>query len=272
MLKETTPTVAEFAAWAAGRGLPAAAACGLLVLLAFLSLIHTFTRRRRAKGFKETDNGFLTAFYDSAHVLAIFQDGLEFHGSPRWQVYRAGCRELAFHLIGSDRVEKNFATRLRAAGRISGSQMDTVRLAMNRAAGEIALDYEAVTTPTRGAADALRWAGLLFGIAVFAEAALRSAGAQADPIQLILPALLPIAVSILLSLIVTVAAARVDRRTSADAARLHHFPAELSIMMERTFVDHGAHPAELPSVAGLGAPVPPAFDLPPSEAAAEVAP
>lgn len=270
--QQTPPALADFAAWAAGRGLPAVTACGLLVLLALLSLVHTFTRRRRAAGFKETDNSFLTAFYDSAHVLALFQDGMEFHGSPRWQVYRAGCRELAFHLIGSDRVEKNFATRLRAAGRISGSQMDTVRRAMERAAGEISLDYESATTPIRGAASFIRWIGLLLGIAVIAEAVLRSSDKQVDHLQIILPALLPLSVSILLSLIVAVAAARVLRRTSADAARLHHFPAELSIMMERTFVDHGVHSAELPSVAGLGAPVFPGFDIPPSETPADIAP
>ena len=271
-LPATPPAAAEFAAWTAGRGLPAAATSGLLVLMALLALVHTFARRRRAAGFKETDNVFLTAFYDSAHVLAIFQDGMEFHGSPRWQVYRAGCRELAFNLIGSDRVEKNFSTRLRAAGRISGSQMDTVRRAMDRAAGEIAQDYRSVTTPADGAVSVIRWTGLLFGIAVFAEAALRSGGAQADLLQLVLPALLPLAVSILLSLIVTASNATVRRRTSVDAARLHYFPAELSIMMERTFVDHGLHAGEFPSVAALGTPVPPGFDLPPSDSPTDVEP
>ena len=37
-------------------------------------------------------------------------------------------------------------------------------------------------------------------------------------------------------------------------------------------IDHGVHSAELPSVAGLGAPVFPGFDIPPSEIPADVAP
>lgn len=272
MPQSALQTFAEFAAWASGPGLPAMAAGSLLVLLAAALLVRVAVWQHRAAGFDEADRIFLSSFRDSAHVLATFQDGVEFQGSPRWQIYLAGCRELAFHLIGSDRVEKNFAMRLRAAGRISCSQMSTVRRAMKRAAGEIRLDYQAVTEP-RGQADLIiRRTGLLLSIAVFVETALNSTGAPAAFPRLILPALLPFAVSIVLSLMVSAASGSLIRRNATAATRIELFPAELSIMMERAFVDFGSHNAELPSVSGLGAPVSPGFSLPPSDGFTRAAP
>jgi hypothetical protein len=190
---------------------------------------------------------------------------VEFRGSPRWQVYLAGCRELAFHLIGSDQVEKNFATRLRAAGRITGSQMNTVRRAMERAAGEIGLDYQSVTKPNDGSGSGIRLIGFLFSMAVFAEAVLNPSSRAGDFSHQILPALIPLALALILSQMISAAASGLLRRTSTSVARLKLFPAELSIMIERAFVDHDLHSTEVPSVTALGAPVFPGFDLPPSD-------
>lgn len=266
------PDLVSFETWASGPGLPAVAACGLLFLLAFISLIRISMRRRHASDFEETDESFLNSFRNSAHVLAIFQEGVEFKGSPHWQVYLAGCRELAFHLVGTDRVEKNFATRLSTAGRISSSQMNAVRRAMERAADEIELDFHFVTSPDPKAGTFIRWTGLVLGMAVFAEGALNHEGAVYILPHLILPALLPLGLSILLSMMVSASAASLVRRTTAAAARLHLFPAELSIMIERVFVDHGPHPADLPSVASLGAPATPSFSLPPSDSFTRLGP
>ncbi len=265
LLQINPPDLAAFQTWASGPGLPTTTACGLLLLLAFILLIRIFSRRRSTMDFGEADENFFDTFRNSAHVLAIFQDSVEFKGSPHWQVYLAGCRELAFHLIGTDRVEQNFAIRLSAAGRISSSQLKTVQRAMKRAADEIELNFQSVTSPDPKAGSFIRWAGLTLGMAVFAEAVLHHADALFDLPHLIPPALLPIGLSILLSLMVSASAACLLRRTTAAAARLQLFPAELSILIERTFVDHGIHSADLPSVASLGAPAAPSFNLPPSD-------
>jgi biopolymer transport protein TolQ len=273
LLQINPPDLAAFQTWASGPGFPATAACGLLLLLAFTSLIRIFSRRRSMVDFDEADVAFLNSFRNSAHVLAVFQDSVEFKGSPHWQVYRAGCRELAFHLIGIDHVEPNFATRLSAAGRISSSQMETVRRAMQRAADEIESDFQLVTNPDSKDESFIRWIGLILGMAIFAESALNLSGTHHDVAPLLfLPALLPLGLSILLSLMVSASAASLVRRNATAAARLQLFPAELSIMIERTFVDHGAHPAELPSVASLGAPAAPSFNLPPSDSFTRLGP
>jgi biopolymer transport protein ExbB/TolQ len=57
-------------------------------------------------------------------------------------VYRSGCRELAFQLLGADEVDDTFRARLDSAPRILPAQMRVVTAAMERAVGESALRLE----------------------------------------------------------------------------------------------------------------------------------
>lgn len=272
LLQFTLPDPPVLESWASGPGLPTVVACSLLLLLTLFSLVRIYSRRRQAADFEEADEAFLGTFRNSSHVLAIFQDNVEFQSSPHWQVYLAGCRELAFHLVGTDRVEKNFAARLSTAGRISISQLHAVQRAMKRAADEIELDFQRVTSPDSKDESFIRWTGLVLGMAIFANTVLCQAVAFDDISRLIFPSLLPAALSILLSQVISVSASSLTRRTTLATAKLHLYPAELSIMIERTFVDHGAHPVELPSVAGLGAPVASSFHVPPSDSITRLGP
>lgn len=262
----------DLAVWATGRGLPSMMACALIVVLTILSLVRISMRKSRASMFERADSQFLDAFRGSPHVLAVFQDGAEHPASPHWQIYVAGCRELAFHLVGSDKVEKNFINRLRGAGLVSISQMASVRRAMERAAAETALDLQSAVVPRPYPGQSLTLVGWMLGIIIFAEAGFNPATAQSGLAQLLAPALLPVALSMLLSQVLGTFSSSLLSNTENAVTRLRLFAAELSIMMERTFVNHASQQAELPSVGSMGVPAVPAFSLPPSESLTRILP
>src|SRR4029077_15822311 len=80
------------------------------------------------------------AFRQDRQPLRLFEKNARFPGSPIFNVYRAGCEEIAFHLLGSPEVDETFRARLDIADKISPAQMGAVTAAMERAVGETALD------------------------------------------------------------------------------------------------------------------------------------
>ena len=85
---------------------------------------------------------FLEAFRQDRQPLRLFERNARFVGAPIFNVYRAGCKELAFHLLGSAEVDETFRARLGVAEKITPAQMNAVRAAMERAVGETALELE----------------------------------------------------------------------------------------------------------------------------------
>ena len=85
---------------------------------------------------------FLRTFRTDRLPLRLFREGLKFDASPTFAVYRAGCRELTFQLLGSPELDETFSARLEMAERLSPSQMNVVSSAMERAVGETALKLE----------------------------------------------------------------------------------------------------------------------------------
>ena len=88
-------------------------------------LLHRAQRRREQ---------FLELFRADRQPLRIYTDRLRFEGVPAFAVYRAGCRELTFQLLGSADVDETFRGRLDTAPKISPAQMRVVTSAMERAA------------------------------------------------------------------------------------------------------------------------------------------
>ena len=93
-----------------------ALSCTVLLVLGVFAFTLLLTRRRDVDSILQADQEFSSALLSSQHALTLYQEQRGFVGSLRWQVYLAACRELCFYLLGTDQVEKNFATRLRAAG------------------------------------------------------------------------------------------------------------------------------------------------------------
>src|SRR3984893_10117865 len=117
----------------------------ILLLLAIVSIfswsvmittlrVVQFARRQNAR--------FLAAFRQDRQPLRLFEKNARFTGSPVFNVYRAGCEEVTFQLLGSAEVDETFKHRLGIADKISPAQMGAVRAAMERAVGETALELE----------------------------------------------------------------------------------------------------------------------------------
>ena len=81
---------------------------------------------------KQTER-FFAIFRKNRQPLHIYETGLSFEGSPAYAVYRAGCEELTFQMLGSSEVDDTFGARVEVADRISPAQMRAVSVAMERA-------------------------------------------------------------------------------------------------------------------------------------------
>ncbi len=121
---------------------------GKLILLAlFVASIFSWsvmlTKFRMIRFARKQGDRFFAVFRKDRQPLRVFDAGLVFEGSPAFDVYRAGCEELCFQMLGSAEVDETFAARVETAPRISPSQMRAVSVAMERAVGESALRLEA---------------------------------------------------------------------------------------------------------------------------------
>jgi biopolymer transport protein TolQ len=117
-------------------------------VLFFLCVVSVFswsimiTKMRVIQFARKQTAHFRTAFRKDRQPLRLFQSNARFPGAPLFNVYRAGCEEMTFHLLGSAEVDETFRARLEIADKISPAQMHAVNAAMERAVGETALALE----------------------------------------------------------------------------------------------------------------------------------
>ncbi|HEX8280051.1 MAG TPA: MotA/TolQ/ExbB proton channel family protein, partial [Chthoniobacterales bacterium] len=118
------------------------------LVLAFLLIGSIFswsimiTKLRVVRFARGQSARFRAAFRKDRQPLRLFESNARFSGSPLFAVYRAGCEELAFQLLGSTEVDETFRARLDVADKITPAQMGAVNAAMERAVGETALGLE----------------------------------------------------------------------------------------------------------------------------------
>src|SRR5436309_14895175 len=117
----------------------------VLTLLAVVSIFSwsvMITKLRVIQFARKQNVRFLSAFRQARQPLRLLEKNARFPGSPIFNVYRAGCQEMTFHLLGSAEVDETFRARLGIAEKISTAQMGAVTAAMERAVGETALELE----------------------------------------------------------------------------------------------------------------------------------
>ncbi|MEY2556433.1 MAG: hypothetical protein QOF93_1577, partial [Verrucomicrobiota bacterium] len=117
----------------------------VLLLLAIVSIFSwsvMMTKLRVIQFARKQNARFLAAFRQDRQPLRLFEKNARFAGSPIFNVYRAGCQEMTFHLLGSAEVDETFRARLGSSEKITGAQMGAVTAAMERAVGETALELE----------------------------------------------------------------------------------------------------------------------------------
>src|SRR5688572_25658207 len=81
------------------------------------------TKLRVVQFAKKQSAHFLKAFRKDRQPLRLFESNARYSGSPLFKVYRAGCQEMTFHLLGSTEVDETFRARLEGADKITPAQM-----------------------------------------------------------------------------------------------------------------------------------------------------
>src|SRR5258708_6538004 len=117
-----------------------------ILLLLFVASIFSWsvmvTKFRVIRHAQRRRDQFLDLFRADRQPLRIYTDRTRFEGAPVFAVYKAGCKELTYQLLGSAEVDETFRARLDIAQKITSSQMRVVTTAMERAVGETALRLE----------------------------------------------------------------------------------------------------------------------------------
>src|SRR5256886_1969281 len=187
---------------------------------------------------------FLEAFRQDRQPLRLFERNARFVGAPIFNVYRAGCQELTFHLLGSAEVDETFRARVGIAAIITPAQMNAVRAAMERAVGETGLELESQMILLATAVSGAPFLGLLgtvWGVMdTFTDVAVAGS-----------PNLATMAPGVSAALITTVTALCVAipamfgynflvTSIRGMIVEMDNFAAELASEFEHKFVDHAA--------------------------------
>jgi biopolymer transport protein ExbB/TolQ len=118
------------------------------IVLALLCVVSVFswsimiTKLRVIQFARKQNAYFRAAFKKDRQPLRLFENHARFPGAPLANIYRAGCEEMTFQLLGSAEVDETFRARLGIADKITPAQMHAVNAAMERAVGETALGLE----------------------------------------------------------------------------------------------------------------------------------
>lgn len=233
--------------------------CGLLALVMLGCIFRWLARGSRLRRAKKADAEFNRVFRGSAHLLELYQESKMIAGSPRSALYQNVCAELAYQMLGSDVVDKNFIVRLRSAGKITPSQ--------NQAVQRVA---------QRSVVDASRWfQEKLSGAGVKSLPLLAALGALLNVLEhhgngtlvaaTVCASLWPLALALLLFIIGSGWHRSVVRRAEALVATVGDFAGELAAVLDRQFVDHRQPMESLPSLGGMGLIDGPSFNRAPAD-------
>ena len=221
---------------------------GRLVLLSlFIASIFSWTVMitkfriiRRAQARRDQ---FLSLFRTARQPLRIYTDQIRFDGAPLFAVYKAGCQELTFQLLGSAEVDETFRGRLDSAPRISPAQMRVVISAMERAVGETALKLESQMIVLATAVSGAPFLGLLGTVWGVMETFSDVAKAGSANLAAMAPGVSAALITTVTGLLVAIPAMfgynYLVTTLRGIIVGLDNFGAELGSEFEHKYVDHG---------------------------------
>ena len=197
---------------------------------------------------RRSSERFLALFRSSKNPLSAYASGVRVDEAPLFHVYQAGCQELASQVMDDSDVDESFLARLRAAGKISPTQMNGVQLSMERAAGEGVQKLESSMTLLATAVSGAPFLGLLgtvWGVMdTFVGVAAAEAGAGLASMA---PGVSSSLVTTVVALLVAIPAMFgynfLAHSIKSTVVELDNFSAEFCGMLERHYVDHGRRAA-----------------------------
>jgi biopolymer transport protein TolQ len=219
----------------------------ILLLLAIASIFSwsVMITKLRVIQFARRQNGrFLAAFRQDRQPLRLFEKNSRFVGSPLFNVYRAGCEEMAFQLLGSAEVDDTFRARLGIADRISPAQMGAVNATMERAVGETALELESQMILLATAVSGSPFLGLLGTVWGVMDAFTGVAEAGSPNLASMAPGVSGALITTVTALCVAIPAMFgynfLVTNIRAAIVEMDNFAAELASEFEHKYVDHNA--------------------------------
>jgi biopolymer transport protein ExbB/TolQ len=218
-----------------------------VIFLLFIGSIFSWsvmiTKIRTVRHARRQSERFLELFRADRRTLRLYETEAHFDGSPIFSVYRAGCTELTFHMLGSPEVDETFRARLESAPKITTAQMRAVEAAMERAVGENALRMESQMILLASAVSGAPFLGLLgtvwgvmdtfSGVAISGSAnlAAMAPGVSAALITTVTGLLVAIPAMFGYNFLVTTIRAMI--------VSMDNFAAELGSEIAHRYVDHG---------------------------------
>lgn len=201
------------------------------------------TKLRMVSCAKKQSGSFLDLFRSHRQPLHLYESKLRFEGSPLYAVYRAGCRELTFHLLGSQEVDETFRARLEVdAPKISPAQMRVVTTALERAVGETSLRLEEGMIMLAMAVSGAPFLGLLGTVWGVMETFGGVAEAGSASLTAMAPGVSAALITTVTGLLVAIPAMFgynfLVTSIRALIVRMDNFAAELSSEFEHQYVDH----------------------------------
>ena len=185
---------------------------------------------------------FLQLFRADRQPLRIYTDRTRFEGAPIFAVYKAGCRELTFQLLGSAEVDETFRARLDIAQKVSPAQMRVVTTAMERAVGETALKIESQMIVLATAVSGAPFLGLLCTLRGVMETFAGVAEAGKANLAAMAPGVSAALITTVTGLLVAIPAMfgynYLVTTIRAMIVELDNFAAELASEFEHKYVDH----------------------------------
>ena len=218
----------------------------VLLLLAVGSIFSwsvMLTKLRVVQFARKQNVRFLHAFRQDRQPLRLFEKNARFPGSPLFNVYRAGCQEITFQLLGSAEVDETFKARLGVADKISAAQMGSVIAAMERAVGETALELESQMVLLATAVSGSPFLGLLGTVWGVMDAFTGVAEAGAPNLAAMAPGVSGALITTVTALCVAIPAMFgynfLVTRIRGMIVEMDNFAAELASELEHKFIDHG---------------------------------
>ncbi len=221
---------------------------GWIILLSlFFASIFSWTvmvtKFRTIRRAQQRRDQFLALFRTDRQPLRIYTDRIRFDGAPLFAVYKAGCQELTFQLLGSAEVDETFRGRLDSAPRISPAQMRVVTSAMERAVGETALNLESQMIILATAVSGAPFLGLLgtvWGVMeTFGDVAASGSANLAAMAPGVSAALITTVTGLLVAIPAMFGYNYLVTTLRGIIVGLDNFAAELGSEFEHKYVDHG---------------------------------
>lgn len=220
----------------------------VVLLVLFFGSIFSWsvmvTKIRYLNFARRQSSRFSALFHRDRTPLRIYEQGVHFEGSPLYEIYKAGCGELCFQMLGSMEVDETFKARLETADKITPAQMRAVTVAMERAVGETALKLESQMIILSTAVSGAPFVGLLGTVWGVMDAFSGIAQSGSANLAAMAPGVSGALITTVVGLLVAIPAMFgynfLVTSVRSMVVQADNFAAELSSEIEHRFVQHSA--------------------------------